>query len=289
MVGIALWRLLDEDPNAAVQRGDADYLLRAGEMLLGSAVVTRLFGIPAVRTRVVLARFGEDIIRGLIALAWENGDVVRAKRLFETSMRFRTTAELNGVERKLLRHAGGAAEGARGILALSLGKRLLKLGRHYDAEGALELAMAGESEQVSVEAGLHLAKLWRIQGRSRGEILELMDSLVRELDGDVEDETAQAVLLERAIRYNREGRGRNVDLARRDLTALIHRYPRGKKTDTAMYELARSYEGEGGRGRGNRRVCAIESVQGPRWRKRLGRLGGFSAWLHVLCATRWTS
>ena len=250
--GIALWRLLQEPVKHIAKRADyARYLLDVGQKLLVMPAVRNLFAVPTLKTRIVLARFSEDILRRMIRLAREVGDGNLATRLFLRSLRFRTNSRFSVFERKLLGKAVAEGRLTKADLALRVGKTLMRFGEGYDAAGAIQTAYEiGQTAQMKAEAGLLLARLWRFEGRPRKDIIKLLDSVVDRLNGlsgtdDIKPDIHEEVLFYRAIRHNREGVDRDVARARADFQTIIHRFPDGKRADDALIELARSYEEKG--------------------------------------------
>lgn len=243
LAGIALWRLLQGKPEEIAQDEQrAVYLLEQGEKLLDKTVVRQLFRVPGLKTRLVLARFEDEIFRKLVAMAMQLEDRERAMRLLKQSLNARTTGEFSLMEKVLLKWAADEGMATDKVL-LRLAKRLKGLGEYDSAGRWLEtLVESGGTATLRTEAGLELAKLRYLQRQPRTEIIALLDRVVRGMDGTVPSTIQQNVLWERALRHNREGVGRDVSRAREEFETIRRRFPRGSRADDALYEIARSYE-----------------------------------------------
>ena len=249
MLAVALWRLLQHfSTGAASSSEEPIYLLGAVDQLLQRRDVKRFFSPPGPRVHIGLEKFREDILRRATAVAYQIGDMRHARKLFRESLAVRTSAEFSTIETDILDRLVEDGILRRELVALKLGKHLKAIGEHFDAIGFLELALlAGETPEVRAEAGLHLGQLWRFEGRSRQEIIELLDSVVEDAKaaGDIPSDLLQDVLFERAVRHNREGIGRNVESAIRDFTEIVETFGAGDRVDDAIYQLAQLYQREG--------------------------------------------
>lgn len=247
LAGIALWRLLDNPRAIAEDKEAARALIETAGQLLDKSLIKRFFADPRPRVRVSLSRFKADIVRQLIVLAAGIGDDDTAMQWFLDSIALRTDARVTSLEAGLLERVLETGRVTRSEIVLELAKRLVQLGHFRAASGAVDqLRQHGETSQIRVEAGLLLARLWRNAGRERATIIELLDSVVADIDVGVADPTAQEVYFQRAIRHNREGAGRNREFAIRDFEAIIEKYPQGVRVDNALYQLGRLYEREEG-------------------------------------------
>ena len=264
LAGIALWRLLDNPQAIAEDKEGARALLETAGQLLDKPLVRRFFADPKPRVRVSLSRFKEDIVRQLIVVAAEIGDDDTAMQWFLDSIALRTEARVTSLEAGLLERALAAGRVTRSEIVLEFAKRLVQLGHFRAASGPVDqLRQHGETSQIRVEAGLLLARLWRNAGRERATIIELLDSVVADIDDGVAGATAQEAYFQRAIRHNREGAGRNRELAIRDFEAIIEKYPQGVRADNALYQLGRLYEREeGGIGRAMSFYGTLQDFQG---------------------------
>lgn len=243
LAGIALWRLLQGKPEKIAQDEQrAEYLFQQGEKLLGKTVVRQLFRVPGLKTRLVLARFEDEIFRKLVAMAMQLEDRERATRLLMKGLKARTTGEFSLMEKMLLQWAADEGKATDRVL-LRLARRLMRLGEYDSAGRWLEtLVESGGTAKLRTEAGLELAELRKFQRRPGTEIIALLDEVVRGMDDTVPSTTQQEVLWKRALRHNREGFGRDVSRAREDFETIRRRFPEGSRADDALYEIARTYE-----------------------------------------------
>lgn len=242
LAGIALWRLL-YDPRIADDKDYAQYLIEVADAILSKPTVNRFFARPRPRVRVGFSRFKEDIVRQLISIAFGIGDREKALSLFLGSVALRTSAQLTPLEVSLLEQALESGSLTRGEFALHLGGHLKDIGHFREAGVHLRAARKhGETSQIRARAGLLLAQIWRAANQQRSKIIELLDSVIEGLDHDVDAATTQNAYFMRAIRHRREGDGQNIDLAIRDLKTIIDKFPKGERTDNAIYELARTFE-----------------------------------------------
>lgn len=236
LAGIALWRWLqvlcrDKKLNhdEAIQNMDIAESLMESRLIHGMFSSDILIGLPQIE---------EDIRRRLAILSWLIGNKNRAQQFFLNYLMVASTAKLGPMETKLkdLVLSSGLATSDR--LALFRAKRLYFLKRYDDAFELLNKSRDKMTQQVKVEADFYLAKIQRIKGKPREEIIKLLGSVVNDAsDPDI----AQEALFLRAILYNREGPGRDVTKFLEDISTLIGDFPRGKLADDALYEMARHY------------------------------------------------
>lgn len=229
LAGIALWRLLQEEPEKIAQdERRSKYLLKTEEDLLKKPAVKDLFSTKS-RYRLNLGRFDDDILRRLSALAFHRGDHVRALRLFKKHLKARMTGEFSPLEEDLFNRLKA---GERQIAGLALGKRLKRLGKRKAALSWLEAVwQRGATATLRTKAGLELAKLLRTEQRPRRGITQMLDRVVQGMDDTVPVNLQQEVFFERAIRHYNEGPGRDVPRAREDVKTV--RSKSSKSADAA--------------------------------------------------------
>ena len=262
LTGIAFWRLLQDNPREiAKDRYLTSYLLDAANNLLtGEALANELF--KDSNFSFGLSKFKEDILQRLVIMAWESGNKKRAVELVFNLIDIKSDALFTKTEIEVIRYAIESDDLSIMCLALKQGKRLMELG-HFDV-AFKPIRFARESDNIKIRgvAGLHLARLLRIAGKSRYEIISVLNSVVEEtsitrestytsvhpcesLNNFTISSILQNALYERAIRFNREGEDRIVGRAIADFERIIRDFPKGDYTDKALYELARIYQSEG--------------------------------------------
>lgn len=237
LASVALWRWLElasDNPNLnpteVTQLMEVFQKLEFTRMARGMYEPSLLSALPQLQ---------EGITRDLALLAWENGSKNQAVRLFLEYLSLARTVQLKPAEAQLMQQLLASGLASSDHLTLLRGKRMLSLGRYDDASELLLEARHSQDPDVRNEAGLFLARLERFRGVQSTTIVNLLDSVLQEATSPEVGETA---LYERALVFNREGVGRNVQASLKDLYQLIETYPQGSLVVDALYEIGRHYQ-----------------------------------------------
>lgn len=239
LVSLALWRWLEIiNTTSNLDPREGEHLLEI-EMKLWN---TRLFQgmFQSIDIFGALPQLKEEILRGLISLAWSIGKKQLAQQFFVEYLTVSRTAELSPDETKLLEESESSGVLSRGQVALFRGERLEFLGNYDGSFQWLNQAWKSDNAQVRAEASLHLARLRRIKGEkcATPAILELLSIAINE---SADPDVVQEALFYRAIISIREGCPQNYAQFKIDLNRLIEDFPLGRRTDDALNELASYY------------------------------------------------
>ena len=239
-LGIAsLWRWaqsLANEPSPPAE--DVAAILALAAQLREMRCARYMFHLP-LSIISTFPQIEEELAHLLAMLANAAGTKAQAEQLFLHYLSVARTPDLSERETALLNQLITSGLASPDRLALLRGKRLLSLKLYPEAERFLTNAAASDDLQIQAEARLYLARLRRYTGASREEIAALLDGAL--LDAEKPDVIRMA-LLERAIIWNREGKGRNPQQFVADLTRLIDEFPDSDLTDDALYHVARYYE-----------------------------------------------
>jgi soluble lytic murein transglycosylase-like protein/tetratricopeptide (TPR) repeat protein len=237
LASVALWRWLElatDNPN--LDRTEITQLLEVSQKLEATRMARGMYE-PSLLS--ALPQLQEGIARDLALLAWENGNKDQAVQLFLEYLSLARTVQLKPTEAQLMQQLLASGLASSDHLTLLRGKRMLSLGRYDDASQLLLEARHSQDPDVRNEAGLFLARLERFRGVQSTTIVNLLDSVLQEATSPEVGETA---LYERALVFNREGAGRNVQASLNDLNQLVETYPQGSLVVDALYELGRHFQ-----------------------------------------------
>jgi soluble lytic murein transglycosylase-like protein len=236
LISLALWRWVQ------LMSTDRDLNPHEGEQLLqlfAKLGNTRLFQGMFQSEPIfgALPQLEEDILRGLVSLAWSLGKKEEARRLFMHYLEISRTTELSPVERKLLDESVSSGVLSFGQVALFRGKRLDSLGNYEGATYWLKKASESRHMQVKAEASFCLARLARKLDRKCA-TPEMLNLVGQAIEYSADPNMIQEALLWRGKLSIREGCPKNDRQFKADLNRLIEEFPRGRLADDALYQLA---------------------------------------------------
>jgi len=237
LAAVALWRWLQAaSADSVLNPNEGNHVLDIAERLMEARLVRRVFDTPILST---LPQIQEDALRRLSLLAWSIGSEDRALRLFLDYLMVSTTAVHDSQEIELMNQVLSSGLASADRLTLMRGKRLYFLKRHQDAFELLKDSRKSKNPQVRAEAGYYVTRIERIKGSPRDTLIGILNSVIEDA---ADPDLAQKALFYRAIVFNREGHGRNVQQFVQDLLQLTSDFPQGRYVDNALYELARHYQ-----------------------------------------------
>jgi soluble lytic murein transglycosylase-like protein len=237
LASVALWRWLElasDSPNLG--GNEATQVMEVSDKLQDTRLVRGMYEPSVLST---LPQLQEDTVRHLALLSWVTGRKDQALRLFLEYLSLARTAELTPAETPLMQQLLASGLASSDHLTLFRGKRLLSLGRYQEASKLLIEARRSQDPDVRNEAGLFLARLERFRGVQPAAIVRLLDSVLREA---TDPEVGEKALYERALVFNREGSGRNVQASLKDLNQLVETYPQGRLAADSLYEIGRHFQ-----------------------------------------------
>jgi tetratricopeptide (TPR) repeat protein len=234
---VALWRctqLANASPKlTTLEKGillDKITELWKDQPRLGQGMFQTLPYLPA------LPQLRENLLRQSSSLAWSLNRKEEAQRFFIEYLGVATTGQLTPTEQELL--AAATSEGMLSMpkVALFLGKRLDKLGDYQGASFWLNKAIETGKAQVRADASLSLARLERQKEPClRGKVQKLLDTAVEE---STDPNVIQEGLYLKAKIAIREGCPKDYPLFQKDLQQILQDFPRGRRADDALFELA---------------------------------------------------
>jgi tetratricopeptide (TPR) repeat protein len=243
LVSLALWRwtqMLGDLPNP-----DLDEIRTLLELTskLKDARLPRKMSEPFILGS--LPQLDEELKGHLPLLAWRSGIKTEAVVFFLSSLTTICPLKWGQSENDMVEEAVSSGLITRDRLTLLHGRCLASRGRNEEAMAHLRNALQGQDQQVRIEAALALAKLKLKSAdtaEKHNEALALLNIVLEEAkDADL----VQAALYERALLYQRSGPLRNPEQFRNTLLELVRRFPAGKFSDDALYQLALHYEENG--------------------------------------------
>ena len=187
----------------------------------------------------------EELERRLPVLAWRSGIKAEAVKFFVSCLPTICPLQWDENENAMAEEAVASGLISRDRLHLVRGRCLASRGLNEEAMAHLRNALQGQDLQVRTEAALALAKLKLRSAdtlEKQNEVLTLLGTVVVEAS-DVD--LVQSALYERALLYQRSGPLRNPEQFRNSLLELVRRFPAGKLSDDALYQLALHYEESG--------------------------------------------
>jgi soluble lytic murein transglycosylase-like protein len=233
---VALWRWLrlmdDEHPS----HDQAARAMHVAEELKRTRLMRGMFQATVLST---MPQLEEDTTRRLASVAWSTGQRDKALQFFLEYLSLAKSAELTPDENELMHQVLISRMASPEHLKLWRGERLLALGSYQDAKQLLTEVRNGEDPDARIEAGLYLARVLRNLSAPRGQVADLLSSVIQEA---ADPSVAETALWEHYVVMNREGRGGNPSLAAEDLQQLVQSYPRGHLAGQAWYELGRHFQ-----------------------------------------------
>jgi soluble lytic murein transglycosylase-like protein/TolA-binding protein len=237
LASVALWRWLELASNNPNPDGnEVSQLLEISQKLEGTRMARGMYEPSFLGS---LPQLQEGTVRDLASLAWVTGRKDQAFRLFLEYLSLARTAKLRPSETQLMEQLLASGLASSDHLTLLRGKRMLSFGRYDEASELLVEARQSRDPDVRNEAGLYLARLERFRGVQPATIVKLLDSVLEEATSPEVGETA---LYERALVFNREGIGRNVQASLKDLNQLVETYPQGSLAADSLYEMGRHFQ-----------------------------------------------
>ena len=237
---MALWRWLEiTRVPSEVDQEEMSRIMDCAQKLKSTRLPKGMFSAPLLGT---LPQLEEEFLRGLAQLAWLGGRKNEAQRLFLDYLQLARTKEWNGVEKQMWQHLVETGQASEDHLTLLEAKRLRALGQNEAAATLLQTLRSSDDADVRAPAGYHLALLERIRGGRREVVVDMLSAA---LEDAADPRLAQQILLERAVTYNRPGRGRDSERFVQDLLRLISEFPHGSLVDSALYEVARHFQQAG--------------------------------------------
>ena len=233
---MALWRWLEiASVPSGVDQEEVSQILDCAQKLQSTRLAKGMFSTPLLGT---LPRVEEEFVRRLAQLAWSAGRKSEAERLFLDYLQLARTKERNEVENQMWQHLVETGQASEDHLTLLVAIRLRALGQNETAATLFRRLRGSDDADVRAQAGYHLARL----GRSREVVVDMLSAA---LEDAANPRLAQQILFERAVAYNRPGKGRNSERFVQDLLWLISEFPQGSLVDSALYELAGHFQRTG--------------------------------------------
>jgi soluble lytic murein transglycosylase-like protein len=236
LAGLALWRLLQIQGTTAISLQEKEKLLKNGSNLLKNRLVRGMF-LPA-NFLSSLPQLQEEILHGLIALAWSLGKKTEAQQFFIDYISVARNGKLNPIETKLYKEAISSGVLSDDLVSLYFGKRLEKLGDQAGASEWLNKARQSTDPQVRASASYYLADLQHRAGQKCGnpEMFELIHTAIQ--DSSDPDTIQKALFLRSKIFIRENCRYRDVSEFKDDLNQILTKFPQGALADDALHQLA---------------------------------------------------
>lgn len=237
---IALWRWVEiakDDP--AVNQEEVAQILDCAHKLQPTRLARGMFSAPLLGT---LPQIEEETVRGLARLAWLAGKKDEAERLFLGYLQLARTKDRDDVEEQVWQNLLATKQASEDRLTLLVATRLSVLGENETAASMFRGILPSDDPEVRAQAGYYLARLERLSGASRPVQVE---RLTVALQDAADPQLSQRILLARAETYNRPGTGQDTNLYVQDLQQVVSEFPDGSLANSALYQLARYYQGTG--------------------------------------------
>lgn len=237
---VALWRCLQFVGEGAPAADEAHDLLETGRSLHSKRLSAGMYEVAPLLQ--ALPRLEEDILRREAKLAWRIGEREAAYRLFLDYLMVSSEAQSDSLETVIADALIQDGYATPDRLQLFRGERLLDLGKTPEAATLLsDVRGSTDNHDVRGEAGLYLGMAWSNLSRPSDLSPDQWKSRKQALYRSVIDESSDPAVIEEAF-YRRallnKGDAATAAASERDLMTIVERFPRGKRADDALWELA---------------------------------------------------